>query len=67
MENFSDLDLSKTYTYLDYFGWRFSERVELLKGKVFKKPSTFSVQQILVGEFHGRLWESLKGNPCRLF
>ncbi len=31
----SDLDLSKTYTYADYFKWQFDERLELIKGKIF--------------------------------
>ena len=34
--NFSDLDLSKSYTYADYLLWKFQERVELFKGKIFK-------------------------------
>lgn len=34
--NFSDLDLSKEYTYSDYLHWQFSERVELIKGFVRK-------------------------------
>lgn len=31
-----DLDLEKTYSYADYFKWRFEERVELIKGRIFK-------------------------------
>jgi hypothetical protein len=30
------LDLSKRYSYADYLLWRFKERVELFKGKVFE-------------------------------
>ena len=30
------LDYGKIYTYADYLQWRFKERVEILKGKVFK-------------------------------
>lgn len=29
---FSDLDLSKEYSYTDYLLWQFNERVELIKG-----------------------------------
>jgi Uma2 family endonuclease len=36
VENFSDLDLTKTYTYSDYLLWQFSERVELIKGFILK-------------------------------
>jgi len=46
---FSDLDLSKTYSYADYLKWSFEERLEIIKGKIFKissAPST-SHQRIL--------------------
>jgi Uma2 family endonuclease len=36
IDNFSDLDLTKTYTYSDYLMWHFSERVELIKGFINK-------------------------------
>jgi Uma2 family endonuclease len=36
MNSIDDLDFSKTYTYADYYSWRFDERLELIKGKVFK-------------------------------
>lgn len=34
--NFTDLDLSKTYSYSDYLLWQFSERIELIKGYILK-------------------------------
>jgi len=39
-----DLDLNKTYSYADYLGWFFHERIELIKGKIFKMspaPNTY--------------------------
>ncbi|MDQ5930756.1 MAG: hypothetical protein QG594_2545 [Bacteroidota bacterium] len=33
---FSDLDLTKQYTYSDYLQWQFSERAELIKGFIHK-------------------------------
>lgn len=33
---FSQLDLTKTYSYADYLSWKFEEFVELIKGKVFR-------------------------------
>jgi Uma2 family endonuclease len=32
----SQLDLNKKYTYADYLTWQFKERVELIKGRIFK-------------------------------
>lgn len=44
--NIKQLDLKGTYTYADYLLWQFSERVELIKGKVFKmSPAPSSSHQ----------------------
>src|SRR5271154_5459177 len=64
----SDLDLSKTYTYADYLKWTFDERLELIKGKIFKmSPAPGSVHQRL--SFRLTLWMGtyLKGKSCELF
>lgn len=34
--NINQLDLNGTYSYADYLLWQFKERVELIKGKIFK-------------------------------
>ena len=34
--NIEQLDLKGSYTYADYLLWQFKERVELIKGKIFK-------------------------------
>lgn len=34
--NINQLDLNGTYSYADYLLWKFSERVELIKGKILK-------------------------------
>lgn len=34
--NINQLDLNGSYTYADYLLWQFKERVELIKGKIFK-------------------------------
>ena len=31
----SKLDVNKRYSYADYLQWRFQERVELIRGKIF--------------------------------
>lgn len=35
----NQLDFDKEYTYADYLTWKFKERVELIKGKIFKMSS----------------------------
>ena len=44
INNIKQLDMKGSYTYADYLLWNFKERVELIKGKIFKMspaPSRF--------------------------
>eukprot|EP01034_Spumella_vulgaris_P010578 gene10578-13422_t len=34
--SYGQLNPEKTYTYWDYLKWKFEERVELIKGKIWK-------------------------------
>jgi len=62
---FSDLDLSKTYSYADYLQWTFDERLELIKGKIFKTtPAPAAVHQRLSWIISGELYNFLKNKPC---
>ncbi len=64
----SDLDINKTYTYADYLKWTFDERLELIKGKIFKmSPAPGSVHQRI--SFRITLWigNYLTGKSCELF
>lgn len=36
VNNINQLDPKGSYTYADYLLWQFSERVELIKGKILK-------------------------------
>jgi Uma2 family endonuclease len=51
------LDLSKSYTFADYLTWKFQERIELIKGKIFKmSPAPNRMHQTI----SGNLFYSLK-------
>ena len=44
--NIKQLDLNGSYSYADYLLWQFTERVELIKGKIFKmNPAPSSSHQ----------------------
>lgn len=65
---FSDLDLSKTYSYADYLQWTFEERLELIKGKIFKMtPAPASGHQRLSWVLSGEIYTYLKGKTCQAF
>jgi Uma2 family endonuclease len=64
----SDLDLSKTYSYADYLQWTFEDRLELIKGKIFKMtPAPASVHQRLSWIISGELYNYLKGKTCKAY
>jgi Uma2 family endonuclease len=65
---FSDLDLSKTYTYADYLKWTFDERLELIRGKIFNmSPAPGSLHQRLVHRASLYLGNYLIGKSCEIF
>ncbi len=64
----SDLDFDKTYTYADYLTWTFDDRLEILKGKLFKMtPAPSRIHQEVTIIIARELSQFLKGNPCRIY
>jgi len=65
---FSDLDLTKTYSYADYLQWTFEDRLELIKGKIFKMTSVpASVHQRISWVLSGELYSYLKNKVCQAY
>lgn len=68
MQSIDDLDFSKTYTYADYYSWRFEERLELIKGKIFRmSPAPTGNHQTISFNISGELYNFLKGKSCKAF
>lgn len=64
----SQLDLSKTYTYADYLTWRLNERVELIKGWIYKmSPAPRPLHQEVEGYLHVQLWNFFKKDKCKVY
>jgi Uma2 family endonuclease len=65
--DFSQLDLTKQYTWSDYLSWQFKERVELLRGYVAKmSPAPASKHQVIVGNIYLELGIYLRKKLCQL-
>jgi Uma2 family endonuclease len=62
------LDITKTYSYADYLKWQFEERVELIKGKIFKmSPAPARRHQVISGHFLKKLYSFLDKGPCQVY
>lgn len=65
---FSDLDLNKTYTYADYLMWQFEERLELIKGHIFKmSPAPRRIHQKASAIVFNKLFNFLDGKQCDVY
>ena len=65
---FADLDLDKVYTYADYFKWQFEERVELIRGKIFKmSPAPNRRHQSISSHLHIAIGSYLRGKKCEIY
>ena len=65
---FADLDLTKLYTYADYYKWQFDERIELIKGKIFKmSPAPNSLHQDITGEVFNLIKNFLRKKECKVY
>ncbi len=64
----NQLDMNGTYTYADYLLWKFEERVEILKGKLFRmSPAPSSRHQAVSSNLHVELGIFLKNKQCKLY
>ncbi len=62
------LDLTKRYTYADYLTWQFTDRVELIMGKIFKmSPAPSSQHQHITVAISSGIYQFLRNKPCKVF
>src|SRR5258708_30792216 len=60
-------DPSYTYTYADYLQWKFLERLELFKGRIYKMGAPNTLHQVVAGNLYGEMRNYLKGKSCQVF
>lgn len=66
--SFEDIDLSLNHSYANYLTWLFDERVELIKGKVFKmSPAPSPLHQEISVNISSALYSYLKDKPCKVY
>jgi Uma2 family endonuclease len=60
-------DPSFSYTYADYLKWKFEERLELFRGKIYKLSAPNTKHQEVSGRISYEIFHFLKGKKCRVF
>jgi Uma2 family endonuclease len=56
-----------TYTYADYMSWKFKERLELFRGKIFKMGAPNTQHQVVSMKLSYKLYGYLQNKECRAF
>lgn len=66
--SYGQLNPEGSYTYWDYLKWKFEERVELIKGKVFKmSPAPGPNHQRISGKLIMQIMPVFEGTACSVF
>jgi Uma2 family endonuclease len=66
--NIKQLDLKGSYTYADYLLWNFKEKVELIKGKIFRmSPAPSRSHQDVSRELTYFLSRSFRNTSCHFY
>lgn len=66
--SFEDIDVSLTYNYANYLTWLFDDRVELIRGKIFKmSPGPGRLHQKISIKISVILFGILKNMPCEVY
>lgn len=64
----NSLNLDETYSYADYLTWQFQERLELIKGKIFKmSPAPSRNHQVILRKLNRFLDRYFEGKSCDLY
>lgn len=66
--SYGQLNPDGEYTYWDYLKWQFEERVELIRGKIFKmSPAPGSLNQRVSFKLGVALDKCFQGKSCSIF
>jgi len=64
----NEVDFSALYSYADYMRFEFEERLEIIKGQLFKmSPAPSRIHQGILTNIFGPIYNALKGKSCRVY
>ncbi|MCZ4222259.1 Uma2 family endonuclease [Pedobacter rhodius] len=68
IETLNEIDFSASYSYADYMRFAFNERLEIIKGHLFKMSLAPSrIHQEILTNIFGPIYNILKGKQCRVY
>jgi len=68
IKTLNEVDFSATYSYADYMRFEFEERLEIIKGYLFKmSPAPSRIHQKISGRISNPLYNALNGKKCEVY
>ena len=67
MQEVEEPDMNLRYSYADYLQWKFEERIELFRGKIFKLSAPNTKHQEVSGKLFFNIASFLQKQPCKVF
>ncbi|TCD25095.1 Uma2 family endonuclease [Pedobacter psychrodurus] len=68
IKTLNEVDFSATHSYADYLRFAFDERLEIIKGHLFKmSPAPSRIHQGVLTNIFGPIYNILKGKQCHVY
>jgi Uma2 family endonuclease len=68
IKTLNEVDFSATYSYADYMRFEFEERLELIKGYIFKmSPAPSRIHQKISGRIFNPIYNALNSHTCEVY
>jgi Uma2 family endonuclease len=68
IKTLNEVDFSALYSYADYMRFAFDERLEIIKGHLFKmSPAPSRLHQGILTNIFGPIYNTLKGKQCNVY
>ncbi|MEH3115643.1 Uma2 family endonuclease [Pedobacter terrae] len=68
VKTLNEIDFSAVYSYADYMRFEFEERLEIIKGYIFRmSPAPSRVHQKISGRIYVPIYNALNGHQCEVY
>lgn len=68
VKTLNEIDFSAKYSYADYMRFEFEERLEIIKGYIFRmSPAPSRIHQKISGRIYVPIYNALNGHQCEVY